>query len=257
MTYCVAISVRRGLVLVSDSRTNAGVDQVSTYSKMKNFCGDGERMLTLLSAGNLATTQAVVRRLNRDLESGRKRNLKSVKHLSEAADYIGEISLAEQARHRKAQGDIFNPGVSFILGGQIKGNDPQIYLIYPEGNHIRASSQQRFIQIGELKYGKPILDRIVRDDLSLEDAARCALVSMDSTIRSNLTVGPPIELQFYARDSFVPGEHLVFDEDDEYLRSLRTAWQESLQKAFNNLPSIPRAVADNVTRLDRSDRSVD
>ncbi len=253
MTYCLAISVDSGIVFASDSRTNAGVDQVSTYSKMQVFCGDGERMITLLSAGNLATTQAVVRRVNRDLENKKRApNLKNVRHLSEAADYIGEISLAEQARHKKSGGEEFNPGVSFIVGGQIKGGDPQIYLIYPEGNHIRSSSRQPFMQIGELKYGKPILDRIVRPELTLEDAARCALVSMDSTMRSNLTVGPPVEILFYETGSFVAGERLSFDEDHDYLRQLRSAWQEALQKAFEGLPAIPHRSPDNVTRLDRS-----
>lgn len=253
MTYCVAISVDRGLIFASDSRTNAGVDQISTYSKMQVFCGDGERMITVLSSGNLATTQAVVRRLRRDLESKRSPNLKSMRHLSEAADYVGEISLAEQARHKKATSDEFNPGVSFILGGQVKGDRPQIYLVYPEGNHIRASSRQPFLQIGELKYGKPILDRIIRPEMSLDDAARCALVSMDSTMRSNLTVGPPIELQFYEVGQYRAGAHLVFDEDHEYLRALRLAWQDALQRAFESLPSLPERAAGNVRQLARPD----
>lgn len=249
MTYCLAITVNDGIVFASDSRTNAGVDQVNTYSKRQVFCGDGERMITLLSSGNLATTQAVVRRIRRDLDSQRTPNLKSVKHLSEAADYVGDISLAEQARHKKSSGGEFNPGASFILGGQVQGGRPQVYLIYPEGNHIRTSARQRFMQIGELKYGKPILDRIIRPDLSLDDAARCALVSMDSTIRSNATVGPPVELQYYAADSFAIGQHFVFEEDDQYLRELRSAWQDALQKAFEDLPAIPYRVVDNVTPI--------
>jgi putative proteasome-type protease len=219
---------------------------------MQTFCGQGDRFITLLSSGNLATTQAVLRRIKRDLENRAKPNLQSVQHLAEAADYVGDVSLTEQARHNSAGGDDFNPGVSFILGGQIRGGQPQIYLIYPEGNHIRASSRQRFLQIGELKYGKPILDRIIRPELGLEDAARCALVSMDSTMRSNLTVGPPIELQFYQADSLVAGEHLVFEEDNEYLRILRVAWQDALQKAFESLPGMPELSASNVTAFDRS-----
>jgi len=250
VTYCVAVSVDRGLVFVSDSRTNAGVDQVSTYSKMQTFCGDGDRMFTLLSAGNLATTQAVVRRVRRDLQSNSGRNLRTVQHLSEAADYVGDISQTEHARHKQAITEDFNPGASFILGGQVKGNAPQIYLIYPEGNHIRASARQRYLQIGELKYGKPILDRIIRAELSLEDAARCALVSMDSTIRSNVTVGPPIELQFYETGRFVAGEHLVFDEDNDYLRTLRAAWQEALQQAFEDLPALPGRKVSNLRLID-------
>ena len=252
MTYCIAVSVDQGLVFVSDSRTNAGVDQVSTYSKMQVFCGDGERLLVLLSSGNLATTQAIVRQLRQDLDTNPRRNLKSIPHLSEAADYIGQLSLKEQSRHKKGLKDDFDPGVSFILGGQIRGHAPQIYLIYPEGNHIRASSRERYLQIGELKYGKPILDRIIRPDLPLEDAARCALVSMDSTMRSNVTVGPPIELQFYETGHCVAGDYLVFDEDNEYLRELRIAWQNALQSAFEGLPELPGRQPGNVRVLDSS-----
>jgi putative proteasome-type protease len=250
LTYCIAVSIDRGLVFVSDSRTNAGVDQVSTYSKMQVFCGDGERLLVLLSAGNLATTQAIVRQVRHDLENKRRRNLKSVRHLSEAADYVGELSLKEQSRHKKGLNDDFDPGVSFILGGQIQGDAPQIYLIYPEGNHIRASSRERYLQIGELKYGKPILDRIINPDMSLQDAARCALVSMDSTMRSNVTVGPPIEMQFYETGHCVAGDYLIFDEDNDYLRKLRVAWQTALKSAFEGLPDLPGRKAGNVSRLD-------
>jgi putative proteasome-type protease len=250
LTYCIAISVDRGLVFASDSRTNAGVDQVSTYSKMQIFCGDGERLIVLLSAGNLATTQAVVRQLRRDLDENRRRNLKSGPHLSEAADYVGDLSVKEQARAKRSKSGDFDPGASFILGGQVKGDEPQIYMIYPEGNHIRASSRERFLQIGELKYGKPILDRIIRAELSLEDAGRCALVSMDSTMRSNVTVGPPVELLLYETGLCMTGDHLVFDEDHEYLRTLRTAWQDALKHAFDGLPTLPGRSNSNVRLLD-------
>lgn len=242
MTYCVAIAVDRGLVFVSDSRTNAGVDQVATFSKMHTLLADGERMVTLLSAGNLATTQAVTRHLRRDLETGAARSLKTARHLAEIAEYIGELNVEQRRKHKASGDDKFDPEASFILGGQISGREPQIFRIYPEGNHIRATAETLFLQIGEVKYGKPILDRIIVPDLPLEDAARCALVSMDSTMRSNVTVGPPIELLIYPTDSLRAGTRLALKEDDAYLRDLRLAWQAGLRKAFEGLPRLPAAV---------------
>lgn len=249
MTYCVAINVEDGLVFASDSRTNAGVDQVSTYSKMHRFFGDGERQITLVTAGNLATSQAVVRKIRRDLDDSSTPSLRTVQHLAEAADYIGEISQDAQRPHRKKKGESFDAGASFIVGGQIKGRPPQIFLIYPEGNHIRASRQTPYLQIGELKYGKPILDRIIVPELDLETAARCALVSMDSTLRSNLTVGPPIELMIYRVGSLNCGTHIVFEEDNEYLRHLRSSWEISIRKAFAGLPRLPDADQPSHVRL--------
>jgi putative proteasome-type protease len=239
LTYCAAISVDAGTVLVSDSRTNAGVDQVSTYSKMHRLLSDGERMMTLLSAGNLATSQAVVRQVRKDINAGAKKNLKSVATLADAADYIAAISMAEQRKFKNKTEQIFNPEVSLILAGQIKGSPPQIFLVYPEGNYIRASRRSPFLQIGELKYGKPILDRIVESGMGLETAAQCALVSMDSTMRSNLTVGPPVELLMYEADSFSAGTHLILDEDDPYMKALKDAWHSELKTAFDHLPKLP------------------
>jgi putative proteasome-type protease len=252
VTYCVAIAVNQGLVLASDSRTNAGVDQVSTYSKMHAFCGDGERMITLLSAGNLATSQAVVRRIRRDMDGDRTPNLKTFQHLAEAAEYVGQLSLGEQQKHAKLADEGFQPGANFILAGQIAGKPQQVFLIYPEGNYIRASRRTPYLQIGELKYGKPILDRIIDPDVDLETAARCALVSMDSTMRSNLSVGPPIELLIYQANTQQFGQHLVLDEDDEYLRSLRHAWEDELKHAFARLPKLPARPARRIRLVEQS-----
>ncbi len=239
MTYCVGISVDQGMVFMSDSRTNAGVDQISSFSKMHQFPGDGERSFTLLSAGNLATSQAVVTRLHRDLESDATINLRNVKHLSAAAEYVGRIGRDETGKVKPKEDDDLSLSASFIFGGEIAGRPPALFLIYPEGNYIRASYQTPYLQIGELKYGKPILDRIITRSLSLEDAARCALVSMDSTIRSNASVGPPIELLLYDAGSLKSGRHIVLEEFNEYLISLRAAWESSLRKAFNDLPRLP------------------
>lgn len=240
MTYAVAVKVDEGLVFVSDSRTNAGVDQIRTYGKMHTFCGDGSRFFCLLSAGNLATSRAVVDRLERDLEEDAKVSLRTLQHLTDAADYIGRMSREEQRKHSKhSKGQKFSPGASFILGGEIEGEGHSILLIYPEGNYIPVSRHAPFLQVGEEKYGKPILDRIIEPGLSLEVAARCALVSMDSTMRSNATVGPPIDLLMYRAGSRRPGSQVAFGEDDDYLRLLRRAWQDSLKEAFAKLPKLP------------------
>ncbi len=240
MTYCVAVSVDEGLVFISDSRTNAGVDHISTYSKMHTFLGEGSRFFTLLSAGNLATSRAVVDRLQRDLEDGAKISLESVTRLTDAAEYVGKISRDEQQKHRKrSKGDSFSTSVSFILGGQIEGGAQSVLLIYPEGNFIPASRHSPFLQIGEDKYGKPILDRIIKSDIPLEVAARCALVSMDSTMRSNASVGPPIDMLIYHAGTQRPGSLTTFQQDDEYLRALRRSWQDSLKRSFEELPKLP------------------
>ena len=239
MTYCLAIRVDRGLIFASDSRTNAGADHVSTFSKMHTFEQPGERAICLLSAGNLATTQAVLRQIRRDNERDSGPSLNSARDLAEASEYVGLLSRKEQRKHGSPCDDKFSPEASFILGGEISGRPQQLYLIYPEGNYISDTVQTPYLQVGELKYVKPILDRIVREDVSLEVAARCALVSMDSTMRSNATVGPPVELLLYPAGAKHFGKRLELQEDNAYLRELRAAWQEGLEEAFRRLPGLP------------------
>ncbi len=238
MTYCLGIALDKGLVFCSDSRTNAGVDQVSTYSKMHTFGRDGDRQFVLLTAGNLATSQAVVNQLRQDIRDDTRPNLMSLQHLSDAADYLGEVSIKRQAKRADAGSANFDPKVTLLFGGQIRDEPSQIFLIYPEGNYITASRDHPFLQIGESKYGKPILDRVIQPGTTLSDAAKCALVSMDSTMRSNLSVGPPIELWMYGRDSLVTGRHLRLLEDDPYLRQLARSWNQQLIEAFRSLPEI-------------------
>jgi putative proteasome-type protease len=241
MTYCLAIALEEGLVFCSDSRTNAGPDRVSTYSKMHRFSIPYDRSLVLLTAGNLATSQAVVSQIQRDLEEAADFNIMKAKYVSDIADYIGEISLAEQAKYAKKGGPNagFNATATFILGGQIKGHTPELYMIYPEGNHITASDLYPYLQIGETKYGKPILDRIIRKDTPFETAMRCALVSVDSTMRSNATVGPPLECLFYRKDSIQPHErYCKLEENHSYLTELRESWDDSIRTAFDKLPSL-------------------
>lgn len=238
MTYCLAISVNAGLVFASDSRTHGGVDQVSIYPKMHTFTWEHERVFVLLSAGNLATTQAVVKQLNLDIdEPDAEQSLRTVDHLAQAADYVGQVSAGIQKRHGAMQAkQNVSFEVSFIFGGQIGSEAPELFLIYPQGNYITVSPEHRYLQIGEIKYGKPILDRIVEPGLSMEDAARCALVSLDSTMRSNISVGPPVDLALYDRDSLVLSRQLRFKMNTPYYASLRKQWGEGLKRLFTELP---------------------
>ena len=232
MTYCVAIKLNAGLVFLSDSRTNAGVDQISTYSKMHTFGQTGARQFCLLTSGNLATAQGIVNQLRHDIDHGMPLSLMTLTSMEEAADYIGQISVMQQ---KKAGGGI-DFEASVLFGGQILGSAPDMYMIYPQGNHIATSRTTPFLQVGESKYGKPILDRILKPDTALHTAVLCGLVSMDSTMRSNVSVGPPIEVLAYKTDSFEMHNRLILDADSDYLRELKRNWDERLKEAFRSLP---------------------
>lgn len=237
MTYCLAVKVDGGLVFASDSRSNAGVDYVTTYSKMHTFGVAGERLFVLLTAGNLATSQAVINQLQRDIDTDQAVNLHTVDYLFDAAHYIGSKSVQAQALHRDAaHAGAINVEASFILGGQIAGRGHDIYLIYPQGNYIAASPETPFLQIGETKYGKPILDRIISPATRVEDAARCALVSLDSTMRSNISVGPPIELALYRKDAHALHQRLLLKADAPLFVALQREWTRGLEQAFRTLP---------------------
>jgi putative proteasome-type protease len=240
MTYCVAITVDKGLVFASDSRTNAGVDHLSTYTKMFTFGSEGERAFVVLTAGNLATTQSVIAQIERDIKQGNQPNFNSVQDMTEAAEYLGQISSAQQQKHapQTSAGAAFDVSASFLFGGQIAGGKHRIFMVYPEGNFITATAENPYQQIGEIKYGKPILDRIITRKTNLEEAALCALVSMDSTMRSNATVGPPIDILIYERDSLGVRRHFVFQADDPYLLELKVAWDQKLKEAFSELHSF-------------------
>ena len=238
MTYCLAIQSLDGFVLASDSRTHAGIDQASVYGKMHRFPVGPDRMLVLLSAGSLATTQALVHRAEQALardEPGR--SLIRAMTVFDAAQFIGQMSVEIQSQHWDALNRSgFSPEATFILAGQIAGQEPEMFLIYPQGNCIKPPPDTPFLQIGESKYGKPILSRVVHPEISLEDAARCALVSLDSTMRSNLTVGPPIDLMLYRRDRFVPDQALRLDFQSPYYAQIQSAWSQGLRAAFAGLP---------------------
>tara|TARA_R110000751_G_scaffold15290_7_gene49692 strand:+ start:91967 stop:92686 length:720 start_codon:yes stop_codon:yes gene_type:complete len=230
--------LNKGVVLASDSRTNAGVDYVATYSKMTSFVFEGNRSLVLLTSGSLATSQAVINAINKDLDDPTaKFDISKGKYLHEVAEYIGSLSQKEQNRHAKAmENSKSSSESSFILGGQILGQKSGIFLIYPQGNFITASDETPYLQIGENKYGKPILDRFITRSTSLEDAARCAVVSLDSTIRSNISVGPPIELAIHSEGVIEKPYHSVLTSNSIMYKSIQKQWNEGLKRAFKRLP---------------------
>jgi putative proteasome-type protease len=238
MTYCVGFCLEDGLVLASDSRTNAGVDYVTSYSKMHVFTPAPDRLFLLLAAGNLATTQEIVNRIRRDIDyPSNDSNLLSARYLFEAADYIGRLNQAVQQQHQAAlQASGVSGETTLLLGGQIQGDKHSLLLIYPQGNYIEASINTPYLQIGETKYGKPVLDRVVDYRMSVADAARLALVSLSSTAKSNITVGPPFELCVYRNGAFQIDIRCRFEEKRGYLSDLEDAWNKGLQLAFDNLP---------------------
>jgi len=240
MTYCLALRLDEGLLLLSDTRTNAGVDNVSTYRKMHVIQPTPDRAFVIQSAGNLATTQEVLDRIGRDLSTpGDHETLATVEHLFEAALYVGRISREVVAEHRTALAVSGADGTAtFILGGQIKGARPDLFLVYPEGNYIRASDERPFMQIGETKYGKFWLELAVHARVDLEAAAKIALGSMLSTAHANLSVGPPYDLAVYRNGTLHFDEHRI-DENSEYLAELRQAWVRQLKSAIDELPPIP------------------
>lgn len=241
MTYCVAIKVNEGLVFAADTRTAAGVDDVRTYNKMHTFVFPGDRVFVVLSAGNLATTQYVLAQAQRDINDPSVAvSLRTVRHMFDAADYLGQLSVRaqKQVTGQAQQYSGVNVETTLILGGQIQGEEPAIYLIYPLGNCIAASPETPFLQIGEIKYGKPILDRFIRPHVHLEDAARCALVSLDSTMRSNISVGPPVDLALLPRDALQITQSLRLDYDTPYYSQLKETWARQLENAVRNLPKF-------------------
>lgn len=242
MTYCVGLKIDSGLVFMSDTRTNAGVDNVSTFRKMHCWSKEGGRVLVLLSAGNLATTQAVVSLLDERTKAPDERapSMLEVPSMYQAAQLIGdtvkEVILQSAPAGQKA--DAF--GASFILGGQINGTEPRLFLIYPEGNFIEVSEDTSFFQIGETKYGKPILVRAHDTTMSFEETVKLLLVSFGSTLKSNLSVGLPLDLLFYERDSFRIGYQKRIEHDDPYFRSISEGWSSALKTAFKSLPDFSR-----------------
>ncbi len=238
MTYCVGLYLKEGLVLLSDTRTNAGVDNISVFSKMHVVEVPGERFIGLLTAGNLAVTQAVINLLSEGVETaGVTETLHTVPSTLRAAQLVGEAIrqvFRADAGPMQAQNIAFD--VSILLAGQLKGRTMRLFQIYAAGNYIEATPDTPFFQIGETKYGKPILDRAARFDTSLYDGVKLALISMDSTLRSNLTVGLPIDLCVYRRDGLRAELKRRITEDDDYFRMIRERWSAALREAYRAIP---------------------
>ncbi|WP_449412996.1 peptidase [Pandoraea soli] len=245
MTYCVAMKLDAGLVFLSDTRTNAGVDHVSTFRKMLVFERADERVLVLLSAGNLALTQAVRQQL---VEARDTETLWNAKSMTDVARVVGQAIRDVHTRDAKALeafGVDFN--CSFLLGGQIAGAPSRLYQLYSAGNFIEASSVNPYFQIGESKYGKPIIDRLVTPATSLDDGAKCALISMDSTLRSNVSVGLPLDLLVYEEDSLRVTRFASLDDENVYYKMIHESWGARLRQVFDELPE-PQWAASEVSR---------
>lgn len=239
MTYCVSLLLDDGLVFMSDTRTNSGVDNVSTYRKMFTWSKPGERVITMLTAGNLATTQTLVSLLDERSKTAadRKPSLLQAPTMFQVATIVGE-TLREVIATTSPSGQSAdsNFGATIILGGQVAPGEPRLFLIYPEGNFIEATDDTLFFQSGETKYGRPILVRGIDSSMSFADAVKLLMVSFDSTIKANLSVGLPIDLQIYHKDSYELGPQRRFEADDPYYQSISSSWSEALREALKALP---------------------
>ena len=244
MTYCVGIKLNAGLVFLSDSRTNAGVDHISTFRKMIVYEQPGDRVMVLLSAGNLSISQSVreilqieeLRETKEDGEPGPPITIWNAKSMFDAARVLGAAVrhvYDRDAEALKHAGLDFN--VSFVFGGQVKGEGMRLFLVYSAGNFIEATNETPYFQIGESKYGKPVLDRVLTPDTPLDEAAKCALVSMDSTLKSNLSVGLPLDLVVYETNRFESDKIVCIDEHNPYFRLVRGNWGQKLREVFDSI----------------------
>ncbi|RUU48326.1 peptidase [Mesorhizobium sp. M6A.T.Ca.TU.002.02.2.1] len=242
MTYCVGLKIDRGLVFMSDTRTNAGMDSISTFKKMHVWEEPGERVIVLMSAGNLATTQAVVSLLDERTKAvgDRHATLLETPSMYQTVRMVGD-TVKEVIASSSPAGDradsYFN--ASFILGGQIKGSAPRLFMIYPEGNFIESTDDTPFFQIGETKYGKPIIIRAYEKTMSFAETVKLLLVSFDSTLKSNLSVGLPLDLLFYEKDAYKVSLKKRIAQDDQYYRTISDGWSNALKTAFASLPDFP------------------
>ena len=240
MTYCIGMKLATGLLFMSDTRTNAGVDNISNVRKMKSWDVPGERTITLMSAGNLATTQAVVAWLDERNLAPDERNpsILTAPSMFEVARIVGDTLRTEvntRAGQQTGQDASAFSG-TLIVGGQIAGAEPRLYLVYPEGNFIEATDDNPFFQIGESKYGKPMLNRAFDPTMDWRAALKLCLVSMDSTVRSNLSVGPPFDVRYTADGALGPTHERRFERSDPYYSQLSHGWSEAMRKAFAGLP---------------------
>lgn len=240
MSYCVGIRLNKGLVFMSDTRTNAGVDNFSTFQKMFTWSKPGKRFITVMAAGNLATTQTVISLLDERTKAPEDRNpsIVTAPSIFQVAQIIGQ-TLRDVIQGSVAFGQEATStfDATFILGGQIEASEPRLFLIYPEGNFIEASEDTSYFQMGETKYGRPILVRAFDPDMAFEDAIKLLIVSFDSTIKANLSVGLPLDVQVYEKDSFTSGHNRRMEADDPYYQTIANGWSEALKEAFQSLPN--------------------
>ncbi|WP_201532670.1 peptidase [Psychrobacter ciconiae] len=241
MTYCAAIRLNQGMIFASDTRTNAGVDHISTFKKLYQYGVLGERFMVIQTAGNLATSQAVFTKLQQAIDQRHESSLHTVLTLFDAAQMLGECMREVTELAKRVAGNPNSTAFtsSFMLGGQIHGQAPELYMIYPEGNFIRATRDTPFFQLGESKYGKPILDRSIDYDTDLYHAAQALMLSFDSTIQSNLSVGMPIDFVIYHNDSFTIPNVRRIEEDDAYYNTIRHRWATALRDTLMKLPDCP------------------
>ncbi len=243
MTYCVGLYLNRGLVFMSDTRTNAGVDNFSTTKKMFSWDVPGDRAITIMTAGNLATTQALISILEErsKVPTERKPTLLELPTMFEVARFVG-ATLKEVIQGGGSDGQSATSAfkASVIVGGQIKGGLPTLFLVYPEGNFVEASADTPFFQVGETKYGRPILVRAYNPDMGFEDAIKLLMVSFDSTIKANLSVGLPLDLQIYETDSFELDRQPRITAENPYYQSISASWGDALRAALMHLPSYQR-----------------
>jgi len=262
MTYCVAIKLKAGLVFLSDSRTNAGLDQISTFRKMIVYEKPGERFMVLLSAGNLSVSQSVREILQVeqvvDAEGGEPITIWNARSMFDATRVLGAAIrrvYERDAASLKQAGVEFN--VSLIFGGQIAGEGMRLFQVYSAGNFIEATPETPYFQVGESKYGKPVLDRVITPDTPLDEAAKCALVSMDSTLKSNLSVGLPLDMVVYEADRFQTDKVVCIDENNPYFRMLHNSWGQKLREVFDSIEDpMWNGEATEVPLLARSGRSL-
>ena len=240
MSYCVGIRLNKGLVFMSDTRTNAGVDNFSTFQKMFTWSKPGKRFITVMAAGNLATTQTVISLLDERTKALEDRNpsIVTAPSIFQVAQIIGQ-TLRDVIQGSVAFGQEATStfDATIILGGQIETSEPRLFLIYPEGNFIEASEDTSYFQMGETKYGRPILVRAFDPDMAFEDAIKLLIVSFDSTIKANLSVGLPLDVQVYEKDSFTSGHNRRMEADDPYYQTIANGWSEALKEAFQSLPN--------------------
>jgi putative proteasome-type protease len=239
MTYCVAMSLDAGMLFASDSRTNAGVDQVSRFSKMRTFVQPGGRVIVMLSSGNLSITQNAINILEQRARSpGAELSLWNATSMFEVTRMLGDALREVKSRDgpHLSQNNI-DAGANFLVGGQIAGEAPRLFNVYSEGNFIEATDETCYFQSGETKYGKPIIDRVVSRRTSMIDAIKCTMVSFDSTMRSNISVGLPIDLLIYESGALTIGMQRRVEEDDPYYRMVHTQWGEGLRRVFAQLPN--------------------